>query len=161
MLKNLKKGDVAPAFQTTLSDGTPLSLASLKGKKVILYFYPKDNTPGCTKEACDFRDSWEDFQKSNVVVLGVSRDSHESHHTFKSLFSLPFLLLSDKTGEISTAYGTWIEKNTFGKKYFGMARATFLIDEDGKIQKIWPKVAVLGHVQKVLQEIASSSSHKE
>ncbi len=160
MSENLKKGDSAPEFQSTLPDGTPFSLSSLKGKKVILYFYPKDNTPGCTKEACDFRDSWAYFQNSNVVVLGVSRDSHTSHHTFKSLFSLPFTLLSDETGEISQAYGTWVEKSMFGKKYFGLERTTFLIDETGKIQKIWRKVKVLGHVQKVRQEISSMPSHK-
>lgn len=155
----LKKDDIAPAFQSILSDGSSLTLSSLKGKKVILYFYPKDNTPGCTQEACDFRDKWKDFQKSNVVVLGVSRDSHISHHTFKSLFSLPFTLLSDETGEISEAYGTWVEKSMFGKKYFGLERSTFLIDETGKIQKIWRKVKVLGHVQKVLQEALTSPSH--
>ena len=160
MSENLKKGDSAPEFQSTLPDGTPFSLSSLKGKKVILYFYPKDNTPGCTKEACDFRDNWAYFQNSNVMVLGVSRDSHTSHHTFKSLFSLPFTLLSDETGEISQAYGTWVEKSMFGKKYFGLERTTFLIDETGKIQKIWRKVKVLGHVQKVRQEISSMPSHK-
>ncbi|MBS0186044.1 MAG: thioredoxin-dependent thiol peroxidase [Proteobacteria bacterium] len=153
----LKEGDPAPLFESSLPDGSPFALSSLKGKKVILYFYPKDNTPGCTKEACDFRDHWKDFQKSDVVVLGISRDSHKSHHIFKSLFSLPFTLLSDENGEISKAYGTWVEKSMFGKKYFGLERATFLIDETGKIQKIWRKVKVLGHVQKVLQEALSPS----
>lgn len=153
----LKEGDPAPLFESMLSDGSSLSLSSLKGKKVILYFYPKDNTPGCTKEACDFRDHWKDFQKSDVVVLGISRDSHKSHEAFTSLFSLPFTLLSDENGDISKSYGTWVEKSMFGKKYFGLERSTFLIDETGKIQKIWRKVKVLGHVQKVLQEALSAS----
>lgn len=151
-----REGDKAPDFQSCLPDGTSLSLSSLKGQKVILYFYPKDNTPGCTKEACDFRDSWEVFQKQNVIVLGVSKDTQKSHQRFKSLFSLPFYLLSDTDGELSKIYGTWVEKSMFGKKYFGMERATFFIDEEGIIRKVWHNVKVLGHVNQVLHALSSS-----
>ncbi len=147
----LKAGDMAPEIQTLLNDGVPFSLSSLRGKKVILYFYPKDNTPGCTKEACDFRDHFDAFKNENAVIIGVSRDSHASHTRFKSLFGLPFILLSDTTGDISKEYGTWVEKSMFGKKYFGLERTTFLIQEDGKIQKIWKKVKVLGHTAEILK----------
>lgn len=155
MTSILKKGDTAPEIETSLSDGTAFSLSSLKGKKIILYFYPKDNTPGCTKEACDFHSKEEDFQSLNTVIVGVSRDSHTSHDHFKSLFSLPFTLLSDENGDISKTYGTWVEKSMFGKKYFGMERATFLIDEEGTVQKVWRKVKVLGHVQDILHTLHS------
>ena len=151
MTSPLKIGDKAPYFKSVLPDGTLFTLSSLKSKRVILYFYPKDNTPGCTKEACDFRDQSELFHEKNTVIVGISRDSQKSHAGFKSLFSLPFILLSDEDGEISKKYGTWVQKSMFGKKYFGLERTTFLIDEEGIIQHIWHKVKVLGHVESILK----------
>lgn len=153
MTSPLKIGDKAPDFKNVLPDGTHFTLSSLRGKQVVLYFYPKDNTPGCTKEACDFRDHFDSFNQKNTVIIGISRDSHKSHLRFKSLFSLPFILLADETGEISTTYGTWVQKSMFGKKYFGIERTTFLINEEGVIAHIWHKVKVLGHVNAILKKL--------
>jgi len=147
----LKVGDKAPAFSMATDGGGKVALADLKGKKVILYFYPKDDTPGCTKEACGFRDNLPDFSKSDAVVIGVSRDSVASHDKFKKKFDLPFSLASDEDGKVSAAYGTWVEKSMYGRKYMGMERATFLIDGSGVIRGIWRKVKVPGHVEEVLQ----------
>jgi len=147
----LKVGDKAPAFSMATDSGGKVALADLKGKKVILYFYPKDDTPGCTKEACGFRDNLPDFSKSDAVVIGVSRDSVASHDKFKKKFDLPFSLASDEDGKVSAAYGTWVEKSMYGRKYMGMERATFLIDGSGVIRGIWRKVKVPGHVEEVLQ----------
>jgi len=147
----LKIGDKAPAFSMATDGGGKVALADLKGKTVILYFYPKDDTPGCTKEACGFRDNLPHFTKSDAVVIGVSRDSPASHDKFKKKFAIPFALASDEDGKVSDAYGTWVEKSMYGRKYMGMERATFLIDGRGVIRGIWRKVKVPGHVEEVLQ----------
>jgi peroxiredoxin Q/BCP len=149
----LKIGDKAPAFAMATDGGGKVSLADFKGKAVVLYFYPKDDTPGCTKEACGFRDSLPDFTKVDAVVIGVSRDSAASHDRFKRKFSLPFALASDEDGKTSTAYGTWVEKSMYGRKYMGMERATFLIDGRGVIRGLWRQVKVPGHVEAVLQAV--------
>src|SRR3990167_9943270 len=124
----LKIGDMAPDFSLMSDTQEQFTLSELKGKRIVLYFYPKDSTPGCTKEACDFRDSYQDFSAHNIVVLGISRDSLKSHTKFRTNHSLPFPLLSDESGEVCEKYGTWVEKSMFGVKYFGIKRTTFLID---------------------------------
>ena len=149
----LKEGDKAPAFSLSDSNGKKVSLKDYLGQKVILYFYPKDNTSGCTKEACDFRDAFPNFKKTNTVVLGVSADSEKSHEGFASKYNLPFTLLSDSEKEVIQKYYVWKEKSLYGKKYMGIERTTFIIDEKGKIQKIFPKVKVEGHIEEVLEVI--------
>lgn len=149
----LNIGDKAPDF-TLLSDkNTSISLNSLQGKKVILYFYPKDNTPGCTKEACDFRDEFSQFAKYNAEILGISKDSADRHDKFKTKYSLPFTLLADTNGDVCEAYGVINKKSLFGKTFLGIQRMTFLIDEKGIIRAIWRKVKVNGHTQQVLNEL--------
>lgn len=147
----LNEGDKAPAFDMATSLDKRVSLASLAGKNVVLYFYPKDDTPGCTIEAKDFRDMMKDFEKANTVVIGVSKDSIKSHDNFKAKYCLPFPLGSDEDGSVCEAYGVWVEKSMYGKKYMGIQRATFLIDAKGKLAKIWPKVSVDGHAREVLE----------
>jgi peroxiredoxin Q/BCP len=149
--KELDVGDRAPDFTMATDGKGKVSLAKLKGKKVVLYFYPKDDTPGCTTEACGFRDSLPDFSKVDATVIGVSRDSVASHDKFKAKHELPFTLASDEDGKTSAAYGTWVEKSMYGRKYMGMERATFLIDGKGVIRGIWRKVKVPGHVEEVLK----------
>ena len=127
-----------------------VSLSKLKGRSVILYFYPKDDTSGCTAEACGFRDSFPRFVKTDAAVIGVSRDSVASHDRFKRKHGLPFALASDEDGKVCEAYGTWVEKNMYGRKYMGIERATFLIDGKGVIRNVWRKVKVPGHVEEVL-----------
>lgn len=151
----LKPGQKAPAIKLPTDTGATLSLADLKGKKVILYFYPKDDTSGCTKEACGFRDVWSQLKKLKVEVIGISKDSVASHQKFKKKYELPFTLLSDEDTKICQAYGVWVEKSMYGKKYMGIERATFLIDEEGKIQHIWRKVKVDEHVEEVLCQLAN------
>ena len=146
----LEVGDKAPAFRTTNQDGEKVSLGDFKGKKVVLYFYPKDDTPGCTKEACSFRDGWSKFRKKGVAVLGVSVDDEKSHRKFADKFSLPFPLLADTDKAIVKAYGVWGEKSMYGRKYMGTNRVTYLIDEKGKIAAVWPKVKPDGHADEVL-----------
>lgn len=146
-------GQKAPQFSLQDDTGETISLEDFKGKKVILYFYPKDDTPGCTKEACDFRDQGKKFEKANAVILGISADSVESHGKFKKKFGLPFRLLSDPEKETIKAYGVWKEKSMYGKKYMGIERATFVIDENGKIQNVFPKVKVDGHIEEVLENL--------
>ena len=146
----LEVGDKAPAFRTTNQDGEKVSLGDFKGKKVVLYFYPKDDTPGCTKEACSFRDGWSKFRKKGVAVLGVSVDDEKSHRKFADKFSLPFPLLADTDKAIVKAYGVWGEKSMYGRKYMGTHRVTYLIDEKGKIAAVWPKVKPDGHADEVL-----------
>lgn len=146
----LKEGDKAPEFTVGTNAGGKVSLADFKGKNVILYFYPKDDTPGCTKEACAFRDSYSDFTKKGAVVLGVSTDSTKSHDKFVEKFQLPFTLLADEDKKIVEAYGVWGEKSFMGRKYMGTNRVTFLIGPDGKIRKIWPKVKPEEHAAEVL-----------
>ena len=147
----LKEGDDAPVFTTKNQSGEDIKLADLRGKRVILYFYPKDDTPGCTKEACSLRDSFDIFEDKGIKIFGVSTDSEKSHQKFISKYSLPFDLLADTEKEIVNAYGVWGEKMNYGKKYMGINRMTFLIDEDGKIAKIFKKVKVDEHANEVLQ----------
>lgn len=146
----LKEGDPAPVFAATTNDGGRISLTDFKGKNVILYFYPKDDTPGCTKEACAFRDHFADFTKKGAVVLGVSTDPVKSHAKFVEKFKLPFTLLADEDKHIVQAYGVWGQKTFMGRKYLGTHRVTFLIGPDGKIRRIWPKVEPEEHAAEVL-----------
>jgi peroxiredoxin Q/BCP len=146
----LKAGDVAPKFTVATSGGGKISLADYLGKNVILYFYPRDDTPGCTKEACAFRDEFAQFKKKGAVVFGVSPDSVKSHDKFVEKFKLPFTLLADEDKKIVEAYGVWGEKSFMGKKYLGVYRVTFLIGPDGKIKKIWPTVKPEEHAAEVL-----------
>jgi len=146
----LKEGDVAPAFSAATGGGGRVSLADFKGKNVVLYFYPRDDTPGCTKEACAFRDHFAGFQKRGAVVLGVSTDSVKSHDKFAGKFKLPFTLLADEDKRIVEAYGVWGEKSFMGRKYQGTFRVTFLIGPDGRIKKIWPEVKPGEHAAEVL-----------
>ena len=150
----LKAGDVAPDFSVASNGGGKVSLADFKGKPVILYFYPKDDTPGCTKEACAFRDGFAEFEKRGAVVLGVSTDPVKSHDKFAEKFQLPFTLLADEDKRIVTAYGVWGEKSFMGRKYLGTHRVTFLIGPDGRIKKIWPQVKPDGHAAEVLAELS-------
>jgi peroxiredoxin Q/BCP len=146
----LKEGDKAPAFTVATNGTGTVSLKDYAGKNVILYFYPKDDTPGCTKEACAFRDGFEDFKKKGAVILGVSPDSVKKHDKFVEKFKLPFMLLADEDKQIANAYGVWGEKSFMGRKYMGVFRVTFLIGPDGKIKKIWPQVKPEEHAAEVL-----------
>ncbi len=150
----LKVGDPAPDFSLPTDGGGQVALKDLRGKKVVLYFYPKDDTSGCTKEACAFRDAQPDFSAANAVVLGVSKDGVASHEKFKTKHDLPFTLLSDEDGKVCEAYGVWVEKSMYGRKFMGIERATFLIDEEGVIREIWRKVKVSGHAEAVLKAVA-------
>lgn len=149
----LKAGDKAPDFKLAADSGEIVSLKDYKGKKVVLYFYPRDLTSGCTVEACDFRDNIKKIEKKNAVVIGVSADDTKSHVKFKKKYELPFTLLSDESKEMLGEYGVWLEKSMYGKKYMGIVRTTFLIDEKGKIEKIWDKVSVPGHIEEILQNL--------
>jgi thioredoxin-dependent peroxiredoxin len=146
----LKEGDNAPEFSAATNGGGNISLADFKGKNVILYFYPRDDTPGCTKEACAFRDHFAEFKERGAVVLGVSTDSAKSHDKFVEKFKLPFTLLADEDKKIVEAYGVWGRKSFLGRKYMGTNRVTFLIGPDGRIKKIWPQVKPDEHAQEVL-----------
>ncbi|HWD90957.1 MAG TPA: thioredoxin-dependent thiol peroxidase [Verrucomicrobiae bacterium] len=150
----LKEGALAPDFSAPANGGGNISLADLKGKNVILYFYPKDDTSGCTKEACGFRDEFAEFKKRGAVVLGVSPDSVKSHDKFVKKYQLPFTLLSDEDRKIVNAYGVWGQKIFWGRKYMGTYRVTFLIGPDGRIKKIWPDVKPEEHVKEVLAALA-------
>jgi peroxiredoxin Q/BCP len=149
----LHSGDNAPPFSAPNEKGEVVSLKSFLGQKLVLYFYPKDDTPGCTQESCDFRDSFSRLKKQGVCVVGVSRDSVKSHLKFKEKYGFLFSLLSDEDGKICEAYGVWKEKNLYGRKYMGIERTTFLIDEKGKITRVYPKVKVAGHVDEILEEL--------
>ena len=149
----LKEGDKAPEFTVATSGGGRISLANYLGKNVILYFYPKDDTPGCTKEACAFRDYFADFKKKGAVVFGVSPDPVKSHDKFVKKFELPFTLLADEDKQIVEAYGVWGQKSFMGRKYMGVYRVTFLIGPDGKIRKIWPTVKPEEHAAEVLAAV--------
>lgn len=146
----LLEGDKAPSFKLPASIGGSVSSAGLKGSRYVLYFYPKDDTPGCTKEACAFRDAKPTFSKAKAAVLGVSKDSVARHDKFRDKYDLNFPLLSDEDGKICEKYGTWIEKSLYGRKYMGIDRATFLIDGKGVVRQVWRKVKVPGHVEEVL-----------
>lgn len=146
-------GNLAPDFTLPASDGTVISLSNFRGKFVVLYFYPKDMTPGCTAEACDFRDYYDQFRDLNAVILGVSTDSVERHQKFVEKYSLPFLLLADEQHEVAEKYGVWKQKKNFGKEYMGIERSTFVIDEEGRLLKEWRGVKVKGHVEEALAYI--------
>jgi peroxiredoxin Q/BCP len=150
----LAPGMKAPDFSLPTTDGGTFSLKGQKGKKVVLYFYPKDNTSGCTKEACSFRDNYSAFKKKGVVLVGVSTDSVESHEKFAGKYDLPFTLVSDEKRELVTKYGVWKEKNNYGRKYMGTERTTFVIDENGIITHVFPKVRVDGHTDEVMKAIS-------
>ncbi len=142
--------DVAPDFELPTQDGTPLKLSALKGKKVVLYFYPKDDTPGCTTQACGLRDAWDRFQEKGAVVLGVSPDSVAAHVKFRGKYELPFTLLADTSHEVAEQYGVWKEKSRYGKTYWGNERTTFVIDEGGRIRHVFPRVKPEEHAEQVL-----------
>ena len=152
----LQVGDKAPEFSLPASTGETIALKDLRGKKVVLYFYPKDNTPGCTKEACGFRDANDGLKKAGAVVLGVSDDRIRTHEKFVRQHRLNFPLLSDEEKKVSNLYETWGEKSMYGRTYMGMYRMTFLIDENGTIQKIWPEVKADGHARDVLEAIRAA-----
>ena len=152
-MKLLEKGDTAPAFRTVDQNGESAALSDFRGRKVVLYFYPKDDTPGCTKEACSFRDGYAKFRKRKIEVLGVSTDDEKSHKKFAEKFDLPFRLLADPGRKIVTAYGVWGEKSMYGRKYMGTHRVTYVIDEKGKIEGVWPKVKPDGHADEILEAI--------
>ncbi len=150
---NLKVGDLAPGFSATAAGGKTVALADYARKPVVLYFYPKDNTPGCTKEACSFRDAFPALQSKGAVVLGVSPDPVASHEKFTAKYKLPFLLLADEDKAISKAYGVWGPKSFMGHNYEGVHRVTFLIGPDGRIRKIWPAVKPERHAAEILAEL--------
>ncbi len=149
----LKVGQKAPQFTLPDQDGKKISLKDYLGKVVVLYFYPKDMTSGCTKEACDFRDEFPNFRKLNIEVIGISKDSIKSHQNFIAKHNLPFTLLSDEEIKVVDKYDVWKEKSMYGRKYMGIERTTFLIDEDGKILKIYEKVKVNGHVENIIKDL--------
>jgi len=152
-MAELKVGQKAPDFTLLDDAGEKVNLSDLKGKKVVLYFYPKDDTPGCTTEACNFRDGLSEIKRQGAVVLGVSADSVESHKKFKKKFELNFPLLADPEKKMIERYGVWKEKSMYGKKYMGIERTTFVIDEQGKISHIFPKVKVSEHYDEVLETL--------
>lgn len=154
MAKVLKEGDPAPAIHVDDDQGRPFDLASLKGKNVVLYFYPKADTPGCTKEACEFRDNSKKFTKADTVIVGVSPDKSAAQSKFKDKFDLPFTLLADIDHKVTEDYGAWVEKSMYGKKYMGVERSTFLIGKDGKIRKIFRKVKPEGHAEEVFAALS-------
>lgn len=148
-------GSAAPDFTLPTNGGGSVALSALKGKKVVLYFYPKDDTPGCTIEAKEFRDLAKEFANHDAVIIGLSKDDVKSHDKFTEKFCLPFTLASDADGAVCEAYGTWVEKSMYGKKYMGIDRVTFLIDAAGTIARIWNKVKVEGHAAEVLEAVKS------
>ena len=152
--KTLEPGARAPAFRLPADSGGDVSLAGLKGRPVVLYFYPKDDTSGCTIEACEFRDNWRAVEAAGAVVLGVSPDGVASHQKFKRKYELPFTLLADEDHAVAEAYGAWGEKSMYGRKYFGVVRTTYLIDARGEIARVFEKVKPRGHAAEVLEALA-------
>jgi thioredoxin-dependent peroxiredoxin len=150
---SVKPGDKAPDFTVPTDGNGSLTLSKLRGKPVVLYFYPKDDTTGCTAEACGFRDSFPDYGKTGATVVGISRDSVTSHDKFKKKYQLPFTLGSDAEGNVTEAYGVWVEKSMYGRKYMGIERCTVLIDKAGVVRNVWHKVKVPGHVGEVLKAV--------
>ena len=150
---SVQLGDKAPDFTLPTDGGGNVSLAELRGKKVVLYFYPKDDTSGCTAEACGFRDSLPDYRGAEAVVIGVSKDSVAAHDKFKKKYELPFVLASDANSDVCEKYGVWVEKSMYGRKYMGIERATYLIDGEGGVRGVWRKVKVPGHVAEVLKAV--------
>ena len=151
-------GDKPPDFTMPTDGNGSVSLSKLRGKPVVLYFYPKDDTTGCTAEACGFRDTFPDYGKTGAVVIGISRDSVASHDKFKKKHGLPFILASDADGKVTEGYGVWIEKSMYGRKYMGIDRSTFLIDKEGVVRGVWHKVKVPGHVAEVLKAAKALAS---
>lgn len=151
---SLVVGDSAPDF-TLRTDAGSITLSALRGKSVVIYFYPKDDTPGCTAEACSFRDNLPDFSSVQTEVIGISKDTADSHAKFRKKYDLTFHLASDEDGRVCESYGAWVEKNNYGKKYMGIERCTFLVDKEGKINHIWRRVKVDGHIGKVLEAVKS------
>ncbi len=149
----LQPGAKAPAFSLQSDAGETITLSQLKGRKVVLYFYPKDDTSGCTVEACEFRDHWAQVKETGAVVLGVSPDGVESHQKFKRKYKLPFPLLADPDHTVAEKFGVWGEKSMYGRKYFGILRTSFLIDEEGRIAKVFEKVKPKGHAGEVLEAL--------
>ena len=149
-MTSLKEGQKAPAFTLPADDGKTVSLKDYQGQKLILYFYPKDDTSGCTAQACAFTDSLPAFRKLKTAILGVSKDSIARHQKFREKYALNFPLASDEEGKVLEKYGVWVEKSMYGRKYMGIERTTFLIGEDGRIEKIWSKVKVPGHIDEIL-----------
>lgn len=156
--KELKIGQKAPAFTLPTDGNGKISLSEFKGQKVVLYFYPKDDTPGCTKESCSFNENLKAFNKMGVQVIGLSKCSVKKHDKFKEKYALKFPLASDEESDICERYGTWVEKSMYGRKYMGIDRSTFLIDENGKIMQIWRKVKVPGHVEEVMETIKEAET---
>src|SRR6476646_7486944 len=155
---SIKEGDKLPRFSLPADDGSVVTNESLKGRKTVLYFYPKDDTSGCTKEACDFRDAFPRFGQTNARIIGVSPDSVESHRKFKTKYELPCQLLADEQRQLANAFGVWKEKSMYGRKFMGIERTTVIVDADGRVARIFPKVSVPGHVGQVeeaLRELAS------
>lgn len=152
-MSELTTGDKAPDFSMPTNEGKTATLSDYKGRKLVLYFYPKDDTPGCTKEACAFRDNLPHFEKIDAAILGVSKDSVAKHEKFIKKYDLNFPLAADEDGSVCEAYGTWGEKSLYGRKYMGIDRATFLIDANGKIARIWRKVKVDNHAEEVMKAI--------
>ncbi len=149
----IRPGETAPDFTAATDAGDELTLSSLRGSKVVLYFYPKDNTPGCTQEACDFRDASSDLADKNAVAIGVSTDSVKSHQNFKGKYTLPFPLVADPDKSIVTAYGVWAEKKNYGRSYMGTVRTTFVIDEQGVVSSVFENVKVKGHADTVIASL--------
>ena len=152
-MERLKVGARAPSFTLMNQNGDRVTLGDFVGRRLVVYFYPADDTPGCTKEACAIRDNWGEFERRGAVVLGVSADSVASHQRFKAKYHLPFTLLADSEHEVADLYGTWKPKHFAGKSFLGMVRATFLIDAEGKVAKVWPKVDPSQHADWVLAEL--------
>jgi peroxiredoxin Q/BCP len=158
MAKVLKPGDPAPPFDLPTAGGGSISLAGLKGKRVVVYFYPKDDTPGCTQEALSFTEKAKAFAAAKTQVVGISRDSVAKHDKFAAKHGLKVILAADEDGKVCERYGVWVEKTLYGRTFMGIERATFLIDEAGKLARIWRKVRVPGHVEEVLKEVKSLSA---
>lgn len=153
----LKAGENAPDFTLPDKDGNPVSLAAFRGKKVVVYFYPKDNTPGCTRQACAFRDAYEGFRSSDVVVIGISKDSESNHQKFAEKFALPFLLVSDPERAAIEAFGVWQEKKLYGKVSMGVVRSTFIINEEGVIEKVFPRAKPDTNAAEILAYLAGQA----
>ena len=152
-MKKLREKDIAPKFNLLADDDKEYSLASFKGNKVLIYFYPRDNTPGCTTEACSLRDNFKEMKKLGLIVLGISTDDNKSHKKFKEKYKLPFLLLSDVEHKVCESYGVWTNKKFMGREYMGVQRTSFLIDEKGKIEKIYEEVKPAEHASEVISDL--------
>jgi thioredoxin-dependent peroxiredoxin len=151
----IAEGQEAPDFELTTDTGETVKLSALRGKPIVIYFYPKDDTPGCTTQACGIRDAWGEFERAGAVVLGVSPDDERSHEKFRSKYDLPFTLLADTDHSVAEQYGVWGEKSYLGRNYFGVRRSTFVIDENGKVKKVFEKVKPATHADDVLASLAS------